>query len=44
MRSEPAGPWQHLDSAYEFNIWYWFKALAIPVMLLALRLVGAHGT
>lgn len=25
----------HLDSAYEFKIWYWLKSLSVPVMLLA---------
>jgi hypothetical protein len=25
----------HLDSAYEFKVWYWFKGFAVPVMALA---------
>jgi hypothetical protein len=24
----------HMDSAYEFNLWYWFKNAAIPIMTL----------
>jgi hypothetical protein len=35
----------HLDSAYEFKVWYWFKGFAVPVMALAflaiLILLGA---
>ncbi len=35
----------HLDSAYEFNIWWWFKNAAVPVMALGvltvLLLLGA---
>lgn len=30
----------HLDSAYEFKIWYWFKSLAVPVMVTALLSVA----
>lgn len=30
----------HLDSAYEFKIWYWFKSLAVPVMVAALLSVA----
>lgn len=29
----------HLDSAYEFNIWWWFKNASIPVMALAVLAV-----
>ncbi len=25
----------HLDSAYEFKVWYWLKGLAVPAMVLA---------
>jgi hypothetical protein len=25
----------HLDSAYEFKVWYWLKGLAVPAMALA---------
>ncbi len=35
----------HLDSAYEFKVWYWLKGLAVPAMALAflapLLLLGA---
>jgi len=35
----------HLDSAYEFKIWYWLKGLAVPAMALGylaiLVLIGA---
>lgn len=35
----------HLDSAYEFKVWYWLKGLAVPAMALAfagpLVLLGA---
>lgn len=35
----------HLDSAYEFNLWYFFKNFALPIMIIgvlaALLLVGA---
>jgi len=35
----------HLDSAYEFNIWWWFKNASVPVMamgvLTVLLLLGA---
>ena len=26
----------HQDSAYEFNLWYWFKTLGVPVNILGL--------
>lgn len=25
----------HLDSAYEFKVWYWLKGLSVPAMILA---------
>ncbi|MHB8781788.1 MAG: M28 family metallopeptidase, partial [Candidatus Geothermincolia bacterium] len=35
----------HLDAAYEFNLWYWFKNWSIPIMAIAvlgvLMLIGA---
>jgi hypothetical protein len=35
----------HLDSAYEFKVWYWLKSLSVPAMALAflapLLLLGA---
>lgn len=35
----------HLDSAYEFKVWYWFKGLSVAVMIVAfaapLLLLGA---
>ncbi len=29
----------HLDSAYEFNIWWWFKNASVPVMVLGVMSV-----
>ncbi len=29
----------HLDSAYEFNIWWWFKNASVPVMALGILTV-----
>ncbi len=26
----------HLDSAYEFKLWYWFKQASVPLMVLAI--------
>lgn len=35
----------HLDSAYEFKVWYWLKGLSVPVMAIAFAapivLIGA---
>lgn len=40
-RLAPTGPIErrvvvsaHMDSAYEFNLWYWFKNASVPVMIL----------